>query len=207
MSNVVQFLRTTVSGNLPNTTNSSNASYLTLGSLAFNLTDKTAFTSDGTNLIYIGANTPSQYVSIKLNIANAIQANSTSLLLSNTTALIASGSVGSNGYYLASNGSTVFWSTVSGASANTLLTTRSVRSNTNIVLTDDVLLVQNSVTITLPYANTAAGIPFQVKNLANNIINILPSGSDTIDGYNNVVIQYKNSAINLISNGSIWTLY
>ena len=49
-----QMKRTSVSGRLANTTDSSNSTYIPAGALAVNFADKIVYTSDGTNLITIG---------------------------------------------------------------------------------------------------------------------------------------------------------
>ena len=56
MGNRFQTKRTSVSGRLPNTTNSSNTSYIDTGELALNLTDGKMFSSNGTVSFEIGAN-------------------------------------------------------------------------------------------------------------------------------------------------------
>lgn len=58
MSNKFQVKRTTVGGRTPNTTSSSNTTYIAAGELALNLTDKKLFSSDGTALIEFGTGTP-----------------------------------------------------------------------------------------------------------------------------------------------------
>lgn len=58
MPTKVQIKRSTVSGRTPNTTSSSNTTFIATGELAINLTDKKLFSSDGTNLIEFGSGTP-----------------------------------------------------------------------------------------------------------------------------------------------------
>jgi hypothetical protein len=58
-NNIFQVKRTSTSGRTPNTTNSANTQYINAGELALNMTDKILYTSDGTNLITVGANSPS----------------------------------------------------------------------------------------------------------------------------------------------------
>jgi len=78
-NNIIQFKRTSTSGNLPNTTNSANGSYIPAGALAVNLTDSTIVSSNGTSIFYVGANVPNQYVSSSWALGTSITANSTSL--------------------------------------------------------------------------------------------------------------------------------
>lgn len=53
-NNKLQIKRTSVSGRLPNTTNSANSSYIDAGELAINLTDKRLYSSNGSVVIEIG---------------------------------------------------------------------------------------------------------------------------------------------------------
>jgi len=69
-NNIIQVKRTSTAGRTPNTTASGNLQYISAGGLALNMTDKTFFTSDGTNLIYVGSNTVDQYVSNSLTLPN-----------------------------------------------------------------------------------------------------------------------------------------
>jgi len=55
MASTIQIKRTAVAGRAPNTTNSSNSQYIAAGELALNMTDGVLYSSDGTNLISIGA--------------------------------------------------------------------------------------------------------------------------------------------------------
>ena len=73
MPNTIQIKRTTVSGRTPNTTNSSNTSYINLGELALNIPDKKLFTSDGTSLIELGSN----LASLSVTGATSLNANLT----------------------------------------------------------------------------------------------------------------------------------
>lgn len=57
-NNKLQIKRTTVTGRAPNTTSSSNTTYIDAGELAINLTDKKLFSSDGTSIIEFGTGTP-----------------------------------------------------------------------------------------------------------------------------------------------------
>ena len=66
----VQHKRSSVSGRQPNTTISSNTSYIAAGEFALNMADGILYTSDGTNLITIGGNTQNQTVSNNLVVGN-----------------------------------------------------------------------------------------------------------------------------------------
>jgi hypothetical protein len=92
-NNVIQHKRTSTAGRQPNTTNSANSQYINPGELALNMTDQILYTSDGTNLITVGANQVNQTVSNTLTV-KTISAN---------------GSPGTANQVLTSNGSSVYW--------------------------------------------------------------------------------------------------
>lgn len=89
--NKFQIKRTGVAGRQPNTTNSSNSSYIDVGELALNFTDQIFYSSNGSALIELGANVTNQ------NITGTLTAN---------------GSVGSNGQVLISNSAGIYWGNV-----------------------------------------------------------------------------------------------
>jgi filamentous hemagglutinin len=68
-NNKIQFKRTSTSGLLPNTTNSANASFISAGEFAINLTDKKVIASDGTLTFEVGANVINQNVTGNLNLS------------------------------------------------------------------------------------------------------------------------------------------
>ena len=70
MPNRFQTKRTSTSGRTPNTTNSGNAQYIAAGEFGLNMTDKILYTSDGTNLIEVGANVTNQRITNSLSIDN-----------------------------------------------------------------------------------------------------------------------------------------
>jgi len=90
--NTIQLKRSSVAGKTPNT------STLATGELAINLTDKKLYSSDGSNIFEPAGNVSN------INITGGIKAN---------------GSFGTNGYVLSTNGSGIYWSTVSGGGINT----------------------------------------------------------------------------------------
>jgi hypothetical protein len=86
---IIQVKRTSTAGRTPNTTNSANSQYIPAGGLALNMTDQILYSSDGTNLISIGANQPSLTTS-NLQVNNGISVgNSTSNLTVNSTTVFA----------------------------------------------------------------------------------------------------------------------
>ena len=134
-NNRIVVKRTSTAGRTPNTTNAGNLQYIAAGELALNMTDKTVFTSDGTNLIYVGSNVITLYAATSANIASIVQANSlgvhvganvvanvTTLKVGNTTltttnaifggTITTNGSIGTAGQVLTSGaGTNAYWST------------------------------------------------------------------------------------------------
>lgn len=98
MANKIQAKRTSVSGRTPNTTNSSNGSYIDAGEFAVNLADQKLFTSNGTVAFEVGSNLSS------LSVTGTTQLK----------AISANGSLGGAGQVLTSNGTSTYWSTASG---------------------------------------------------------------------------------------------
>lgn len=93
MANQIQIKRTSVSGRAANATTLSNP-----GELALNLPDGIMYSTNGSVIFEIGANTTNSQVTGTLTV-NAISAN---------------GSVGTSGQVLTSNGTTTYWSSAAG---------------------------------------------------------------------------------------------
>ena len=84
-----QIKRTSISGRTPNTTNSSNTSYIDAGELALNLTDQKLFTSNGSALIEIGSNVST--LSVTSILANNALGDADQILTSNGSAVYSFG--------------------------------------------------------------------------------------------------------------------
>ena len=128
MSNTkFQFKRTTVSGRLPNTTNSANTSYIDAGEFAINLTDGKVVSSNGTATFEVGANLSS------LNVGSIFATSN--VTISNSAVLIANGSFGTNSQVLISNGTGMYWGNVAIATVNTSIVTYTynIASNTTVI--------------------------------------------------------------------------
>ena len=144
-NNRIVVKRTSTAGRTPNTTNAGNLQYIAAGELALNMTDKTVFTSDGTNLIYVGSNTVDQNVSNTLTV-KFISAN---------------GGVGTSGQVLTSGAAgNVYWSTVAGGGSGTVTSVATGNGLTGgpITSTGTVSVVANSGIVanaTGVYVNTA----------------------------------------------------
>lgn len=76
-NNKFQLKRTSVTGRTPNTTNSSNTSFIDAGELAVNLTDKKLYSSDGSAYFEVGAN----LTSLSVTNGSIIVANNSSTAL------------------------------------------------------------------------------------------------------------------------------
>jgi len=128
MSNTkFQFKRTTVSGRLPNTTNSANTSYIDAGEFAINITDRKVVSSNGSITFEVGANLSS------LNVGSIFAASN--VTISNSAVLIANGSFGTNSQVLISNGTGMYWGNVAVATVNTSIVTYTynIASNTTVI--------------------------------------------------------------------------
>lgn len=110
MANKLQIKRTSISGRAPNTTSSGNTHFIDTGELALNLTDGKLFSSNGTVSFEVGANLTNASVTNVLTV-KAVSAN---------------GSNGTAGQVLTSNGTSSYWSTVSGGGGFTNGTSISV---------------------------------------------------------------------------------
>ena len=112
MANTVfQLRRNSTSGVRPTTAS------IQPGELAVNLTDGIVFSTNGTTVFELGSNLTS--LGVGNSTVKYIAANSTTLALANTTALVVNGSNGTSGQVLTSNGTGLYWSSPGVASVNT----------------------------------------------------------------------------------------
>lgn len=110
---------------------------------------------------------------------------------------------GSLGYVLGTDGTgNLSWVSPSAPPAQTVTT---VSSNTLMTAGTGVYFAYGPITLTLPNASGNAGVTFNVKNLNNEYVTV--TGINNIDGYSNMILRYKNSAITLISDGSNWNIF
>ena len=203
-NNRIQVKRTSTAGRQPNTTNSSNSQYIAAGEFALNMTDQILYTSDGTNLITVGANTVNHNVTGNLTVK----------------AIVANNSLGTANQVLTSNGTGVYWSTVSGGgggsalparqlytangSVNTFTVTGGYYANNLDVYLNGVKLVNGTD------VNTASGSTFTIlgSNPPNNaVIEVVGTSALTTTGVSTVVNQQitANGSANsfAITNGYI----
>jgi hypothetical protein len=85
---------------------------------------------------------------------------------------------------------------------------RNISSNSNILSSDDVVLVDcsiSNVNLTLPSAVNLAGKKLVIKRKTGNFsLTVLPSGSQTIDGQLSFSINNNYQSIKVVSDGSNW---
>ncbi len=80
----------------------------------------------------------------------------------------------------------------------------------HILAADDATILADASTsainVTLPPANTKKDVSYRIKKIDSsmNAVTVVPNGADLIDGNPNMVISYRNSALDIVSNGSSW---
>jgi len=130
-------------------------------------------------------------VSGTVNVGSNVSLSTTTLNIGNSTVNTA---VNSTGIYV--NGSVI------GLYGSRTLTTDSL-----LLSTDGIVQANNSLTLTLMAASTVTGKQFYVININTSNVNIIGNtSSETINGYANIMMQFKNSSLGLISTGSSWII-
>jgi hypothetical protein len=78
-----------------------------------------------------------------------------------------------------------------------------------MLATDNLILTNGTLTVTLPAASTVAGQQFYIKNIntANGVVTVLPNGSELIDGSTSATIRYYNTMFGVISIGTGWVIF
>jgi hypothetical protein len=105
------------------------------------------------------------------------------------------GTVYSGGIALGSGG---------GSSVFTVVTTS---SNTAITNVTGILLASGTITISLPSAAINTGKNMQIKNVGTGEITVACTGGNTIDGGANMILQYTNSSLGVVSDGTNWFIF
>ncbi len=78
--------------------------------------------------------------------------------------------------------------------------------SSTIQTSDDVLLVQGNLTMTLPQASTNAGKVFTLKNVGTEVVSVNASGTDTIDTNVSLSLPNQFDWLSVISDGSTWNI-
>jgi len=194
----LQVFRTSVAGRQPNTTVSTNSQYINAGGLALNMPDQILYTSDGTNLLVVGANAPSYSVSggnVSINSAGVFVSNTTGVVnaaiyiatanigLTSTANLTfasgskiidSTGSQGTVGQVLTSNGvGNVYWGTVSGINTAAQYTwTNTQIFNSNLTVNSGFFVTGNSTSLITIGGTTGRGTITLGQSSANQTIYI-----------------------------------
>lgn len=97
------------------------------------------------------------------------------------------------------------------ATIPTVTTPVTITSPTYSIISMNQLLrfdcTSNAITVTLPIASTFVGQSITIRKLDSiNLLTINPNGSDTINSYTTLIIQYKNSTVTFVSDGTNWNL-
>jgi|SRR5688572_4409672 len=81
-----------------------------------------------------------------------------------------------------------------------------ITGNTTLTSADAVVLCNSAsnFTVTLPSAIGISGRIYTIKNINTNIVTIMTTGSQTIDGSLNKLLNSQYDAVQLISNGNNW---
>lgn len=109
--------------------------------------------------------------------------------------------------YTNNSGSSV---TISGSITSS--TPKTIISNYTVSLTDETIRVNASgsyINVNLLDSNLLSGKSYKVKKVDNtlNSVNILPSGSQLIDGYNYLSITQPNTSYTIQSYGTGWDIF
>jgi hypothetical protein len=96
---------------------------------------------------------------------------------------------------------------VANTKLNKAFSVRTITTSNTLTSSDNVILTDGTLTVTLPNATIYIGQSFEIKNINTGTITIVGTGSDLIDTYSNVVILFKNSMLGVRSTGSSWIVY
>jgi hypothetical protein len=193
MATKFQVKRTSTAGRLPNTTNSSNSSFIDAGELAINLTDGVMYSSDGSNLIVIGKN------QLVANIVN----------LGITGGIYANGSYGVPSYVLTSNGSGAYWAASSGGGTSPYIM---YTSNTNLYSFQSALFDTTSGRIYAALPNNATqGIYIKVADGGGDKysypVTVTRNGMTINDSANDLELDVPGFRVELVYTGTTWKVF
>ena len=193
MATKFQVKRTSAAGRLPNTTNSSNASFIDVGELALNLTDGVMYSSDGSNLIVVGKN------QLVANIVN----------LGITGGIYANGSFGVQTYVLTSNGSNgVYWSPASSSGTPYNMYT----ANTNLYSFETAMFDTSSGRIYAALPNNASqGVFIKLADGGGDKysypVTVTRNGMTINDSTNDLDLDVPGFRVELVYTGTTWKVF
>lgn len=203
-NNTIKVKRTSVSGRTPNTTNSGNAQYIGAGEFGLNMTDRILYSSDGTNLIEVGANNTT------VNITNSVSVGTNTLI---TSSLVRVGNATVNTMITSSAVNTdIINADVAvyvGANVN-LLTTGLMVGNASV----NTSINSSSIKVQSIIANGSLGIAGQFLSVNSsgglfwediqptNVFFVSKEGSDSNDGSLNRPYLTIKQALTAASNGT-----
>ena len=84
-------------------------------------------------------------------------------------------------------------------------TTTAVTGNYTILAEDDIIITDGTLTLQLPAG--VNGKRYSIKNINTGTITVLPDASETINGYSNLVVNYRNSGLTLVFAGTNWNIF
>ena len=114
------------------------------------------------------------------------------------------GSAGTNGF-TGSAGFTGSQGVIGYTGSTGPLTIQTISSNTIASTSVDVYQSNAQLTLTLPDPSLNIGSKFQIKNINNQEVTVV-SANGNIDGYSNMILKYKNSAIFVVATPTNWII-
>ena len=83
---------------------------------------------------------------------------------------------------------------------------REINSDTTLLVSDNYIFANATLNISLIYATGNIAKTYTIYNTGNGTVTVIPQGSDTINGYANMIMQFQNSAFSVTSTGSKWLI-
>ena len=96
------------------------------------------------------------------------------------------------------------------AASSAVKTYRTVTSNTTLTKVYNLTIADctsGPIVLTLPAATGNGGVELVVKKIGGNLLTIVPTGSDTIDGKSSLEIHYEYQAFSFMSNNTVWYIF
>ncbi len=82
---------------------------------------------------------------------------------------------------------------------------QTITSNTNASTSVDVYQANAKLTLTLPDPSLNVGAKLQIKNINNQEVTVVSAGGN-IDGYSEMILKYRNSAIFVVATSANWII-